>query len=105
MDYQLVFMTASGMKEAEQIAEALVGGSLAACVNILDGCRSIYRWKGKLVRDDEVLMIVKTRRQNFDAIVETVTKLHSYDVPEIIAADLASLSDGYLGFLKDSLGG
>ncbi|MEJ2722695.1 MAG: divalent-cation tolerance protein CutA [bacterium] len=105
MDYQLVFMTASGMDEAERIADVLVNGSLAACVNIVGGCRSIYRWKGELVRDEEVLMIAKTRQRDFDAIVDAVTGLHSYDVPEIIAADLANLSDGYAGFLKDSLGG
>jgi periplasmic divalent cation tolerance protein len=104
MHYQIVFMTASGMDEAEGIAEALVDRSLAACVNIIDSCRSVYRWKGKIVKDDEVLLLAKTKRENFEAIVRTVTELHSYEVPEIVATDLTQLSDGYAGFLRDVLG-
>jgi periplasmic divalent cation tolerance protein len=102
--YQIVFMTASDVNEAERIAEALVARSLVACVNIVAACRSVYRWKGELVKDNEVLIIAKTKRGNFEAIVAVVTELHSYDVPEIIATDLTSLSDGYAGFLNDVLG-
>jgi periplasmic divalent cation tolerance protein len=104
MDYQIVFMTASNMDEADRIAETLVTQSLAACVNVLGGCRSVYRWKGEVVKDDEVMMVAKTKRDNFTAIVDAVTEIHSYDVPEIIAADLTNLSDGYAGFLSDVLG-
>lgn len=102
--FQIVFMTAAKKDEAERIARALVDGNLAACVNIVESCRSIYRWKGEVVEDDEVMMLAKTKRGDFDAIVEVVTDLHSYDVPEIIAADLTSLSEGYGGFLRDVLG-
>ena len=102
--YQIVFMTAAKHEEAVRIAETLVERNLAACVNIIESCRSIYRWEGKIVKDDEVMMFAKTRRDRFDAIVETVTELHSYDVPEIIAADIESLSPGYGGFLRDVLG-
>ena len=104
MDYQIVFMTASNADEAQSIAEALVERSLAACVNIVDACRSVYRWKGEIVKDNEVLLLAKTRRDNFDAVARVVTDLHSYDVPEIIAADLTQLSDVYAGFLRDVLG-
>ncbi|MFQ5510519.1 MAG: divalent-cation tolerance protein CutA [Candidatus Krumholzibacteriia bacterium] len=104
-DYQVVFVTASTMEQAERIAEALVSESLAACANIIEGCRSIYRWQGKVETDDEVLLLIKARRGDFDAIEERVTALHSYDVPEIIAVDLAALSDGYRGFMEDALGG
>ena len=102
--YQIVFMTAANREEADRIAEALVTEGLAACVNIVSDCRSVYRWKGQLVKDGEVLMIAKTHRDTFEAIVKRVTELHSYDVPEIIAADLTALADGYKGFLKDLLG-
>ncbi|UCG52191.1 MAG: divalent-cation tolerance protein CutA [Candidatus Latescibacterota bacterium] len=101
--YQIVFMTASNMDEAEGIAENLVEKRLAACVNLVPSCRSVYRWKGELVKDDEVMMFAKTSSENFAAIVEAVTKIHSYDVPEIIAADLSSLSDGYRAFLQEVL--
>lgn len=104
-DYQIVFMTASSEGEAEKIALALVEGGLAACVNVIDGCRSIYRWKGETVRDTETMMFAKTRREKFDEIVRTVSELHSYDVPEIIAADLSAFSQGYGAFLRDTLGG
>ncbi len=104
-DYQIVFMTASSEDEAERIALALVEGGLVACVNIIDKCRSIYRWQGETMKDSEAMMFAKTRRENFDEIVRVVTELHSYDVPEIIAVDLTALSQGYGAFLRDTLGG
>ncbi len=102
--YQIVFITAPSMQEAETIAETLVNESLAACVNIIEGCRSIYRWQGELQRDDEVLLLAKTERGRFTALEKRVTSMHSYDVPEIIAIDVPSLSDGYRRFLEDALG-
>mgnify|MGYP001818031247 CR=1 FL=1 len=101
--YQVLFMTAKDEEEAGEIAEALVNEGLVACVNYLSECRSVYRWKGKTVRDDEVLIIAKTCRSNFDAIVKRVNELHSYDVPEVIGTDLVSISKGYLEFLDDVL--
>ncbi|UCH85658.1 MAG: divalent-cation tolerance protein CutA [Candidatus Latescibacterota bacterium] len=105
MSYQIVFMTASGMDEAQRIAEKLVEQSLVACVNIVDACRSVYRWEGEIVKDNEVLMLAKTSEENFQAVAELVNEIHSYDVPEVIAADLTQLSDGYSSFLRDVLYG
>jgi periplasmic divalent cation tolerance protein len=102
--YQIVFMTAANAEEAERIAEALVADGLAACVNMVDSCRSVYRWKGEIVKDSEVLMIAKTHRDRFADIERRVTELHSYDVPEIIAVDVSSVAAGYRGFLEDLLG-
>jgi periplasmic divalent cation tolerance protein len=102
--YQLVFMTASSVEEARRIAKVLVEERLAACVNVVESCRSVYRWKGEVVEDNEAMMFAKTSRGNFGALAERVTELHSYDVPEIIAVDLESLSDGYEGFLREALG-
>jgi hypothetical protein len=103
--YQIVFMTAANPEQADRMAAALIEERLAACVNIVGACRSIYRWKGEVTRDNEVLMIAKTRRSDFDAIVRKVSELHSYEVPEIVAVDLESLSEGYEQFLGDVLGG
>lgn len=103
-DYQIVFITAANAQQAERIAAVLVEERLAACVNVVGACRSLYRWRGEMTRDDEAMMFAKTRRRDFDAIVEKVTELHSYEVPEIIAVDLESLSDGYGQFLEDALG-
>jgi periplasmic divalent cation tolerance protein len=102
--YQIVFITAAGSDEARRIAKTLVEERLAACVNVVVSCRSVYRWKGEVVEDDEAMMFAKTRRENFDALVRRVTELHSYEVPEVIAVDLESLSEGYAGFLRDALG-
>ena len=102
-EYVAVFITAPNVEEAERIADALVDERLAACVNVLPGCRSIYRWEGALQHDDEALMIVKSSRDAFAALEKRVIELHSYDVPEVIALDLTDVSAGYLAFLRDSL--
>ena len=103
MSFLAVFITASNVEEADRIAEALVQESLAACVNIVAGCRSVYRWENKVVRDDEVLLIAKTSRARFSELERRVRELHSYDVPEIIGVDLAEVASGYADFLRDAL--
>jgi periplasmic divalent cation tolerance protein len=102
--YQIVIMTASSTEEAERIATALVGEGHAACVNVVPACRSIYMWKGSIVKDDEVMMFAKTRRDDFGEIVRRVTALHGYEVPEIIAVGLESVSESYGRFLGEVLG-
>jgi len=101
--YIVVLVTAPNTEEAEKIAEALVEERLAACVNVLPGCRSVYRWEGELQRDDEVLMVIKSHRARFADLEIRVTELHSYDVPEVIALDLTDISAGYRTFLDNSL--
>lgn len=102
--YQVIIMTAPAADEAERIAEALVTEGLAACVNIIESCRSIYRWKNEIVKDDEVMLLAKTHPARFRDVERRVSELHSYDVPEIIAVDLAAIADGYRGFLEGVLG-
>jgi len=102
-DYIVVFVTAPTVAEAETIATALVETGLAACVNVLPGVRSVYRWEGALQHDDEVLMIIKSKGSVFADLEKKVLELHSYDVPEVIAVDLTDASAGYLSFLRDSL--
>lgn len=102
--FNVVFMTAPNGEEASRIAEALVEENLVACVNLIDACQSVYRWKGEIVKDSEVLMIAKTTAENFPAIEERVTELHSYDVPEIIACDLTSLAGSYEEWLRNVIG-
>ena len=99
----VVFITAPNAEEAEAIAEKLVEERLAACVNIVPGCRSVYRWEGKIEHDEEVLMVVKSARDSFADLEKRVLELHPYDVPEVIAVDVTGISDGYLAFLRDSL--
>lgn len=100
----LVLVTAGSMEAAEKIAHALVEEHLAACVNIVPQIRSIYRWEGKVVDDSEVLMIIKTREERFEALREKVVELHSYDVPEIISFTIGKAHQPYLDWLDDETG-
>jgi periplasmic divalent cation tolerance protein len=92
-------MTAGSQQEAGRIAEALVGEGLAACVNVIPGITSVYRWQDEIQRDQEWLLIAKTRRRLLDDLVERVQALHSYEVPEVIALPLDSGSEPYLRWL------
>ncbi len=70
---------------AAGIAHALVAERLAACVNILGACRSVYRWQGKVEEADEVTLLVKTTRRRYAACQQRLKELHPYEVPEIVA--------------------
>jgi len=95
----IILVTAGSESEAEAIAKALVEERLAACVNILDPIRSIYRWEGKVVDDHEWLLIIKTQNERFAAVEEKVKALHSYQVPEVIALPILEGSTPYLHWL------
>ncbi len=99
----MVLVTCGSAKEARRIARALVEKRLAACGNILEApVRSIYRWKGKVETAKEYLLLIKTSRRRFKALQDEVKRLHSYDVPEIIALPIASGSPEYLKWISES---
>ncbi len=98
----LVLITSASREEAENIARKLVEGRLAACVNIVPQVRSLFWWENKLSEEEEVLLIVKTRRSKFGALVLQVKALHSYQVPEIIALPIVEGSANYLQWITDS---
>jgi periplasmic divalent cation tolerance protein len=99
----VVLTTASNAEEAERIAEALVNSRMAACVQILPKIQSIYRWKGEVARDTEVLLLAKTTKDQFDDLVSSVTAIHSYETPEIIALPITAAAEPYLKWLLGSL--
>jgi len=101
-DFIVALMTAPDSQVAERIARVLVDEQLAACVNILPGLRSLYRWEGKLCDETEVLCIAKTRLELFPALGERIAALHPYQVPEIIALPLVSASVPYLAWVMRS---
>ena len=103
-DALVVLITAPTEEDAAAMANALVEGRLAACVNIIRQIRSIYRWQGKIEDDQEVLMIAKTRKECFAELVNKVKELHTYSVPEIIALPVMDGFEGYLGWLKEETG-
>lgn len=87
---------------AARIAEALVGERLAACVNVLPGVESVYRWEGRVVRAEEVLLVVKTVRAHLDALTARVVELHPYELPEVVALEIAGGLPGYLAWIADA---
>src|SRR5262245_53427477 len=99
----MVLMTASSGEEASRLAEMLVGARLAACVQILPEIESVYRWKGKVQRDAEVLLLAKTTPARFPELERQIRALHSYDTPEIIALPIIRASAPYLQWLVDEV--
>ncbi len=102
--YIVVFMTAPNEDEAAAIGKAVVGEGLAACCNIVPGLRSIYRWKGRICDEQEVLSILKTRSGLFEALKARIVELHSYDVPEVVAIDIKDGHDDYLRWIDEVTG-
>lgn len=102
-EYVAVLITAGSGEEAGRIAGQLVTARLAACVNILGPIRSVFEWEGTIRRDEETLLIAKSRRDRFDAIVDLVSGIHSYEVPEILALPVAEASARYLAWMRDVL--
>jgi periplasmic divalent cation tolerance protein len=98
-----VFVTADELDLARKIAEELVERRLVACVNIIPGIESIYRWQGAVQRDREVMMIMKTARYKFAEIEALVKQLHTYQLPEIIAVPIDHGSQEYLNWIQESI--
>lgn len=101
--YIVVFVTAKDKVEAERIARGLLEDKLVACVNILDGVKSMFWWEGKVDESQEALLILKSRKDRFSHIVKKVKSLHSYDLPEIIAMPIVEGSKDYLGWIGSSV--
>lgn len=99
-DYIVVFVTAKSEKEGEKIAQALVSEKLAACANIISKVKSIFRWKGKISAEEEVLLMIKTKDNLFEKLKKRILELHSYEVPEIIALGILAGHEKYLEWLK-----
>jgi periplasmic divalent cation tolerance protein len=101
-DVRLVLTTAGSGDEAECIAHSLVDEGLAACVNILPGLTSIYRWKGEVETAPEILLLIKTTTHNLAPLEEAIRHLHSYEVPEFLVLHPESASKPYLKWLFES---
>lgn len=95
----MVFCTCSSREEARKVAQAVVEAEAAACVNIVAGVESIYRWEGKIESAEELLLVMKTTRERFTALRELIVKLHSYDTPEVIAVPVVAGLEKYLQWL------
>jgi|SRR5579872_7602229 len=98
-DKIVVFTTCESGEEAARLARELVDLRLAACVNILPGVRSVYRWKGTVEESAETLLVIKSSRALFDRLRAAIEKLHSYDVPEVIALPIVEGARNYMEWL------
>ncbi len=99
MDALLVLTNMPERAVAERLADMLVERRLAACVNILAPCRSVYRWKGALQHDEEHPMLIKTTTERYPALEQALRAAHPYELPEIIAVPLAQGLPAYLEWL------
>lgn len=99
----VVMITTGSREEATRIAEHLVEMRIAACVQILPGIESIYRWKGKIERSEETLLLAKTTQDKFEKLEAAVRSLHSYDTPEIMALPVSAVSDSYFNWLMNNV--
>ena len=95
----LCLSTCPDAETAARLARALVEERLAACVNRLPGARSTYRWQGEIHDDAEVLLLIKTTRERFDALRDRLAELHPHEVPELVALEIADGLPSYLGWL------
>jgi periplasmic divalent cation tolerance protein len=100
---QLVLCTVPNRECAEQIAEALVAEQLAACVNIIPGIASVYRWKGGMEKDEELLLLIKTSQSTYESLEQRIRALHPYELPEIIAVSLQAGQKDYIKWIENSL--
>lgn len=102
-DKILVLSTCGTAEEAERLGRQLIEKRLAACVNVIPGAKSIYRWQGEIEDAPETLLLIKSRRSLFDAVRMELEKSHSYEVPEVVAVAIVEGSLGYLSWLEKEL--
>ena len=102
-DKIVVLCTCASADDGERLSRALLAEKLAACVNVVTGIRSFFHWKGDIETADECLLLIKSSREQFDALREAIEKLHPYELPEILALPVLDGSPNYLHWLASSL--
>jgi len=98
----VVLVTCPSQTLGKRLARALVQERLAACVNVIPGVTSIYRWEGKICQDTEALLVIKTLRMRLPVLIRRIKALHPYSVPEVIALPLVGGLASYLSWVRDS---
>lgn len=102
-DFLIVFTTFANETDAAHVVRTLVEERLIACGNLLPGARSLYRWEGKVADEREVIALLKTRKQDWAALMSRLHELHPYQVPECIAVRLAAVAPKYGAWLEEAL--
>lgn len=101
--YIIVVVTTANKQEAEKIAQHLLRERLIACANIIGPVSSLFHWSGKIEKAEEYLIFMKSRKDLFEKVAETVKALHSYEVPEILALPIVKGSKAYIDWLESCL--
>jgi periplasmic divalent cation tolerance protein len=99
----MVFSTFASEEEAVRVVRTLVEERLIACGNLLPGARSLYRWQGRVADEREVVALMKTRKQDWTALISRLHDLHSYDTPECVAVRIAAGAPKYMAWLEAAL--
>ncbi len=99
-DIQIVYCTVPDTDSGQRIANHLVEYRLAACVNLLPGIQSVYRWKGEICTDSELLLMIKSRCADYKGLENAIRRLHPYELTEIIAVPLSNGLPGYLDWVR-----
>lgn len=99
----VVLTTVANAAEAESLAEKIVSAKLAACAQIMPQITSIYFWEGKIQKESEQLLIIKTLPEKFEKLERFIRENHSYEVPEIVSLPVEKVSEGYLAWMKNYL--
>ena len=95
--------TVGDEEQGNLIAREVIARRQAACVNMLQGVKSFYRWKGKICRDGEFMLIIKTMAEECEAVTATIQELHAYELPEILAFEISRGEPGFLAWIAQSL--
>ena len=101
--FSLVLTTVKNKIDARRMAEKLVSEKLAACVSVIPNVTSVYRWRGRVERAKEVMLVAKTSAKKLDRLIHRIKELHSYKIPEILALQVKRGSPEYLKWLEESL--
>ena len=99
-DVMVAFSTVASMEEAKKIARHLVEQHLVACVNLIPNIVSVYRWKGDICEDSEILLMMKTQPACLGGIKKALGKLHSYEIPELVATEITGGLESYLNWVR-----
>jgi periplasmic divalent cation tolerance protein len=102
-DKIVVLCSCAGEDEARRISEAIIELHLAACVTIVPNVQSVYRWRGAVERSQEFLLIIKSSRESFERLQAEIVRLHSYEVPEVLALPVVDGAASYLQWMTQEL--
>lgn len=103
-EYIVLLSTFPSEDEAEKLGTEMVKKGLVACVNLVPKIRSIYKWKEKVYNEEEILLIIKSRKEKSKEIIEFINNNHSYEVPEVISLSISSGSKRYLAWIDENCG-